>query len=146
MKSCFWLVLALGALAAGCGERGPQRAAVEGTITLAGRPLAYGRVLFLPQPPAQGPAAAAVVREGRFQLDRREGPVVGPNRLEVEIERPVAFALDDEAAYARARGRVQPTVRQATPPQEQIVEIKPGQTNRLDISLPGTGTAGGMSR
>lgn len=145
MKTCFWLVMVLGVLALGCGERGPQRAAVEGTVTLAGRPLPHGRVVFLPQPPAQGPAAAAVVREGRFQLGRQDGPVVGPNRLEVEIERPLGFALDDEAAYARQRGRVQPAALLAAPG-EQIVEIKPGQTNRLDISLPGTGTAGGMSR
>jgi hypothetical protein len=68
------------------------------------------------------------------------------NRIDVEIERPLGFALDDEAAYARQRGRVHPAVLRATPPEEPMVEIKPGQTNRLDIALPGAGTAGAVSR
>lgn len=146
MKLPLWLVVIAGMTITGCGPRGPRRAAVEGTVTLAARPLAHGRILFLPQPPAQGPVAAAVIHEGRFQLSRQEGPVVGMNRIDVEIERPLGFALDDEAAYARQRGRVHPAVLRATPPEEPMVEIKPGQTNRLDIALPGAGTAGAVSR
>lgn len=131
---------------AGCGARGPQRAAVEGTVTRGGQPVPYGRIVFIPQPPAQGPVASAIVVDGRFQLDRREGPVVGPNRVEVQIERPLGFALDDEAAYARARGRVQPAIVPVASSDQRIVEIRPGTVNRCELSLPGVGTGAEASR
>jgi hypothetical protein len=133
-------------LAAGCGPHGPPRAAVEGTVTRGGRPVPQGRVLFRPQPPAQGPMAAAAIVNGRFQLDRKEGPVVGPNQVEIVIEPSLGFALDDEAAYARHRGRVQPVVLRVQPPGAAVVEVALGKVNRFDWSLPGAGTGGEATR
>src|SRR5688572_2395907 len=83
--------------ASGCGESGPPRASITGRVTVGNVPLKAGRVLFVPESPAVGPAASAAVVDGEYKLSELEGPVVGINRVEVEAERSLGFAIDDEA-------------------------------------------------
>ena len=102
--------LVAGALA-GCGSAdGPQRAAVSGSVSVNGQPLASGVIRFVPTGQTKGPAAVAPVTNGTYELPEAEGPVVGTHRVEIEASGHVGFELDDESAYAQMfqQGRALP--------------------------------------
>lgn len=56
------------------------RAAVKGTVTLDGKPIGIGAVIFLPEHNLQA-SAFALVMNGNYSLPAGMGPVVGQNRL-----------------------------------------------------------------
>ncbi len=130
---------------AGCGPGdGLTRGPIKGRVTVGGQPLAKGRVLFLPVAPNTGPTVSAPIVGGDYQLPRREGPVVGKNRVEVEAELDLGFAIDDEAAFAQRGGWPLPP--NSVPPEfnrnsQLVIEIKPGEENALDIAVPSTASA-----
>jgi hypothetical protein len=131
------LLVALVAMS-GCGESGPARAPVMGQVTVAGKPLEAGRILFTPIAPNQGPATSARIAAGEYKLPKVEGPVVGQNRVEVEADLKIDFALDDETAFAK-RGKPLPP--NPIPPKYNTqstlaVEIKVGEENKYDVAIP----------
>src|SRR5687768_16233271 len=93
------------AASVGCGQTGPARSPIRGKIMVGGKPLAAGRILFTPVAPTTGPAASARITAGEYKLDKADGPVVGQNRVEVEGDLNLGFAIDDEAAFAKRGGR-----------------------------------------
>jgi hypothetical protein len=136
----FVMLAAVSLLALGCGETGPARAPVAGKVTVDGKPLAAGRVLFTPQAPNHGPTTSARIANGEYKLPKEEGPVVGQNRVEVEADLNIGFALDDEAAFAK-RGKPLPP--NPIPPafnrdSTLSLEVKPGIENVYDVSVPGS--------
>ncbi len=125
---------------AGCGPAGPVRAPVAGKVTVGGQPLAKGRILFIPQAPNQGPTTSAAIVNGQYAIGQSEGAVVGENRVEVEAELNLGFAIDDEAAYTKRGGRPLPP--NPIPPRYNrestlIAEIKAGEDNQFDVTIPG---------
>lgn len=83
--------LALGlawASAAGCGQRGPERFQVSGTVTHAGRPVQLGRVVFEPDTSRgnDGPQGFAPIENGRFDTSgpHCRGTVGGPMRVRID--------------------------------------------------------------
>ena len=142
------LFLMLLAVAAGCGQKGPPRAAIEGLVTVSGQPLAAGRILFTPQPPTEGPASSARIVGGRYRLARSEGPVIGQNRVQVEADLELGFALDDEAAFAK-RGKPLPP--NPIPPafntnSTLAVSVEADKSNHFDISIPAVTQAAASRR
>jgi len=67
--------------AIGCGEGGPARAAVQGTVTWKGLPIENGKISFIPQ--NGGPEAIATIVNGKYQLPESEGPAIGSNRISI---------------------------------------------------------------
>jgi hypothetical protein len=125
---------------AGCGETTPQRAPVAGKVTVGGQPLAKGRILFIPLSPNQGPTTSAAIVAGEYKIPKAEGAVVGQNRVEVEADWNLGFAIDDEAAYAKRCG--QPLPPNSIPPQynresKLVAEVKAGQDNAFDVTVSG---------
>jgi hypothetical protein len=134
--ACCLVAVVLG----GCGGSGPRRAPVAGKVTIGGQPLAKGRILFIPEAPNAGPATSAAIVGGAYQIPQAEGAVIGRNRVEVEAEWNLGFAIDDEAAYAKRGGRPLPP--NPIPPQYNrestlVADIKAGQDNTFDITIPG---------
>jgi hypothetical protein len=139
------LLVCAGALAAlalplacstGCSQGGLPRGGVKGRVTIGGQPMASGRVLFLP---TEGPTVSAVVTNGEYHLPNREGPVAGANRVEIEADVNLGFAIDDEAAFAQRGGRPLPP--NPVPPEFNrnstlSVEIRAGEEHSLDIAIP----------
>jgi hypothetical protein len=126
----------------GCGQSGPVRAAIEGKVTVGGQPLAAGRILFTPIAPNQGPAASARIAAGQYKLAANEGPVVGANRVEVEADLNLGFAIDDEAAFARRGGRPLPpnSIPPAFNSQSTLTaDVKAGGENSYDFAIPARG-------
>ena len=100
-KPVLMLALVLVPVLAGCGgSDGPERVPVSGEVTLDGRPLASGVIRFIPSGDNEGPAAMGIVNNGAYELPKSEGPVPGPQRVEIEATDYLGFAIDDEAAYA----------------------------------------------
>jgi hypothetical protein len=105
-------------LLTGCGgDSGPRRFAVDGTVQVNGQPLPAGVVRFVPEAGVEGPAASAVVKDGKFSLDADTGPVAGQHRIEIEATDYQSFAIDDEAGYAAAKTQsgIQPVLRNPIP-------------------------------
>jgi len=71
----------------GCGERGPQRYHVSGTVTYKGEPVAFGSIVFQPDQSRgnSGPYGAASIKDGKFdtQIDGH-GPIGGPHLVMIE--------------------------------------------------------------
>jgi hypothetical protein len=133
------IALACAALLTGCGGSDVARAPIEGRVTIAGQPLASGRILFVPLSPNAGPAASARVVDGEYCLSTGEGPAVGQNRVEVEADADIGFAIDDEAAFAQRRGRPLPP--DPIPPEfntrsQLVVEVQAGRQNTFDVTVP----------
>ena len=134
----FAAVLSLGALAGCGGHSGPPRAAIHGRVTAGGQPLAGGRILFTPVAPNKGPATSARITNGEYQLTAKDGPVIGNNRVQIEADLNLGFALDDEAAFAQRGGAPWPP--NPIPPEfsthsTQTVEVK-DEDNAYDVIIP----------
>jgi hypothetical protein len=124
---------------AGCGQRGPARAPIQGKVTIGGQPLTAGRILFTPIAPNQGPAASARIAAGEYKLSANEGPVAGQNRVEVEADLNLGFPIDDEAAFAK-RGR-RPLPPNPIPPafnsqSTLVVDVEAGHENTFNVAVP----------
>jgi hypothetical protein len=82
-------------LLTGCGSKvkGPQRVSVRGQVTLDGKPLSNAIIAFVPQGTMKGPRSAGAIKAGKFELDAKDGPVIGHHRVEitsaVEEDEPV---------------------------------------------------------
>ena len=131
---------ALSALLAGCGagDDGPERAAVSGTVTTGGGPLAAGTVVFTPT--AGGPRVTAPILRGAFALPADAGPAVGRNTARVVPADPAAPAPDDETAAARlasqrSRGEGPPRTRLPAPAEFEAT-VLPDAPNAFTFDLP----------
>ena len=88
---CLWpAVLAMAS--SGCGRSGnqiPNRVPVSGRVTVAGQPLAYGTVQFVPESP-EGHAAMGTIKGGAFTLQSAESfPGVSKGPYKVSIVSPL---------------------------------------------------------
>ncbi len=134
-----WILALTAILFSGCGETGPVRVPIQGKVTVGSKPLAAGRVLFSPIAPTKGPVASARIVAGEYKLEKSEGPVAGQNRVEIEADLNLGFAIDDEAAFAKRGGKPLPPnpIPPAFNTQSTLtVEVKSAQTNTCDIAIP----------
>jgi hypothetical protein len=83
------MVLSL-AVMMGCGgEKQPRLVALEGTVTLDGKPLTEGNIRFLPAPGTSGTVmAGAKIADGRFTIPAEKGATPGKYRVEIGASRP----------------------------------------------------------
>ncbi len=98
------VVLMLLASLPGCGsgdEDAPQRAAVEGSVSLDNQPLRQGVIRFVPTNGSEGPKTSVLITQGKFSADAEHGPVVGTHRIEIESTDTAGLAMDDEEALQR---------------------------------------------
>jgi len=74
------LMLVLICCLAGCGQKGPRRYDVQGTVTLDGKPVPAGEVQFEPdaQQGNRGPQSRAKIQDGKYRTPGGKGPVAGP--------------------------------------------------------------------
>lgn len=108
-QSLLGLVLGTILAAGGCGRKEPIWGEVEGTVTLAGQPLANVRVQFLPEPSQENknaPASTATTDEqGHYRLTcesaGRAGAVIGPHKVVLWDMNPQLFAEGQPAPPPR---------------------------------------------
>jgi hypothetical protein len=78
-----WLLLVIIVTSPGCdqGPLPPKRGKLSGKVTLNGRPLANGAILFMAIDP-NGINVRATVKDGQYELAAPEGPTKGKYRVE----------------------------------------------------------------
>ena len=77
------LVACAGFVGCGGADDDLPRAAVSGTVTFEGQPLAQGRIQFEPSSPDAKVTAGAEITDGRFAIPRDQGPTPGDYRVMV---------------------------------------------------------------
>lgn len=120
----------------GCGDGGPQRAEVAGTVKLDGQPIKEGAIQFIPVEGTTGPSAGDAIKDGKFHLPRAQGAVVGKNKIELRAFKKTGRQVADPTGPPGARTT---EVVQFFPPEFNdrttlIREIKSG-TNTIDLDL-----------
>ena len=75
----------------------PKRAAVEGTVTVNGRPVSWGSISFIPDS-KHAPAMTARVMGGKFKLDANGGPPVGRHTLRITFSAADVPSLTEKDA------------------------------------------------
>jgi hypothetical protein len=79
----YLLALGLIAVVIGCGPATPERASVSGKVTLDGQAIEQGSISFLPAEGNAGPSAGGVIANGRYDIEKKDGPILGKTRIEL---------------------------------------------------------------
>ncbi|MDR3635646.1 MAG: carboxypeptidase-like regulatory domain-containing protein [Isosphaeraceae bacterium] len=134
------VVLQLLSLAGCSGESdGLPREPISGTVSLDGQPLADGIIQLIPASRQEGTAGGAVVKDGKFSIERRKGLAPGAYRVVISssLSRGEAAETPGEAP-----GPVKPsdTPKDLIPSRYNAkstlkAEVKPGVSNTFDFPL-----------
>ncbi len=68
-------------LLAGCGESGPRRVTVTGSVSVDGKSIDSGAIRFLPTENNKGPAVSGLITSGSYRLSGETGPLPGAYRV-----------------------------------------------------------------
>ena len=115
-KACVSGLLVVLSVTLGCSSGdGLERAQVRGEVKVDGVPLEQGSINFFPAGTAEGPSAGGVIDQGKYDLPRERGPVVGPNRVEIR--------------GVKKTGRMVPNAMGPGTMREELVEALPSDVN-----------------
>ena len=122
----------------GCGDAGLPRVAVKGNVTVDGQPLKSGFITFIPTAGTEGPKASGKVADGAYELNRKDGPMIGKLRVEIRADQDLGYDLDDPEDFDAKAPRVLP--KNPIPPQFNdrstlVRETKEGETNEFDFDI-----------
>ena len=121
-----YLVMAVGcalasALLGGCGDSGPQRVPVSGSVTYNGAPVSEGVIRFTPGKDSQMPMTAAAIKDGTYKADLRGGVPVGIHTVGIE-----AYRMADKSNTQMLRG---------VPPRIQYLPDRYNTNSELQITI-----------
>lgn len=71
----------------GCGRTDPNRGAIEGAVTLDGKPLENGSIQFEPMEGTTRVVVGGPIERGQYRLSGKNGPTVGLNRVAIRAAR-----------------------------------------------------------
>ena len=115
---------------AGC-TAGDGRLAVQGTVTLDGKPLENGSINFRPAASNQAPSSGGTIKQGGFALKTAQGLKPGEYLVTVQAFRKTGRTIDDPQM-----GQVEETVpvkfRETMPLKASIVA---GAENQFEFAL-----------
>ena len=113
------------AAATGCGDAGPERGTVKGTITIDGKPAANGSIAFTPVS-GMAPTAGGKIVEGKYSVE------VPLGTAKVAIR--VANVVGERKLYDHPDSPVQPVLEEVLPAKfnertELTIDVRPGTTS-----------------
>jgi hypothetical protein len=126
--------LVLATLTLGCGDGG--RAAVSGTVMLDGQPLPEGSITFFPTDGNRGPSAGGVIQDGTFEIDTRDGPMIGKNRVEIRSNTPTGRKIIDPRMPTMQLDEILAVPKRYNSDSELVRDLHPGH-NELNFELNG---------
>ncbi len=122
-----------GTLAAltGCGG-GDGRGAVSGTVTVNGEPLDFGSINLIPEG-GDGPKVGTGIEGGKFLLEPKFGPQVGPHKVQIQWMKKTGKTLKHESG-TDIDERVPALPEKYNEKTELKTTIQPGE-NKLQFDL-----------
>jgi len=87
--------------AAGCGNDGPPRVDVKGAVLVDGQPLKKGSIHFIPTDGTKGPEAGGVIKDGFYEITKKNGPVLGTMRVEIYDAVDPGFDMDSPEQFGK---------------------------------------------
>lgn len=116
-------------LFSGCGEDGPERTIVSGTVTFNGHPIEMGLIRFVPARQTAAPVSGAEIRNGCYSVTKWGGVPVGTHRIEVIAHR---------ARHQKGGAEPPSPVLNASggQPMEQYIPEKYNIETTLEITIP----------
>lgn len=99
----FVIALAISVSLTGCSYTpdGPKRSRLSGAITVNGKPVRAGRIIFSPDGKKgnTGPGAVALITDGTYETPSEHGVVSGPHLADIlGYDENVDLSTDDEPA------------------------------------------------
>jgi hypothetical protein len=142
MAATHWLsavvLSALGVWAGGCGDSGPKRHGVSGTVTYKGQPIKSGLISFIPEG-SEASAGGASITDGKYDIPDKAGLPAG--KYEVSINVPTAGGKKKAVAEDEAPGSGgEKETRETLPVKynentELKAEVKDDGDNTFDFNL-----------
>jgi hypothetical protein len=117
----------------GCGGGEVPRAAVSGNVTLDGKPLEEGVILFTPL--AEGPSAGGEIHQGKDQLPEERGPSPGKYRVEIRAYRGTGKMVTDEVSGTTSEVKVSIVPPRYNNKSTLEADVKPEGPNEFDFTL-----------
>jgi hypothetical protein len=127
-------ILACLTISTGCGKSDNARAPVHGAVTLDGKPLETGSILFVPAPGVHGAVAGGAIQNGRYELTDKAEAAIGANRVEIRSARSTGKAIQYAPGTAVSREVIQLIPKRYNSESELKVEVKPGP-NTADFAV-----------
>jgi hypothetical protein len=85
----------------GCGERGPVRYKLSGTVTYAGQPIKVGMIVFEPAAGNTGPGESAKIVDGRYETPK--GLVPGVMKATIQGCDGIPYEVPGEGINANGK-------------------------------------------
>ncbi|TWU25288.1 hypothetical protein Pla52o_15860 [Novipirellula galeiformis] len=122
----------------GCGDGGPGRVAVHGTVTLNGESLEQGTIAFIPTGETLGPTTGAQIVNGVYAVPAKKGAVIGMHQVQITSMQKTGQQI--EAGPPEPPGTMVDMIEQIVPSQYNTtstltVNVKPGENNNVDFAL-----------
>lgn len=136
-RGVFVLAVWVACFAVGCGKKGDERVGLTGTVSLQGKPLDRGNILFIPSTP--GPTqTGAEIKDGAFSIIKEQGLV--PGKYKVSISSPDGKTPDatsnqppGPSGNFASKERIPPEFN--TNSKEEI-EVKADGPNQFEFKIP----------
>jgi len=125
-------------LLVGCSKSvGLERVIVSGKVTYQGQPVNQGSIRFVPVQGSKGPASAATIEHGTYEVKASGGVPIGTHRVEIQATRPTGEPKPDHLNYL---DNVKEPVGQYLPPKyntnsELTLNVETGRRMNYDFKL-----------
>jgi hypothetical protein len=118
----------------GCGNSGPQKSALSGTVSYDGTPVADGRITFVPTG-EQGTSAGDVIKDGKYSIAADKGPTFGKykvqinwskktgNQIEVGSPAPPGTKIDEVKEAIPVKYNAQTTLEKDVNSAKQVIDF-----------------------
>jgi hypothetical protein len=117
-------------ITSGCGQSGPERVEVSGTVAYQGQPVKEGMIRFIPTKGTEGPAWGARIVDGKYSARGKGGVPVGTHKVEIIAHR-------DKPKPARSTSPPPSGFELDAPvPREQYLPEKYNTKTELEITIP----------
>jgi hypothetical protein len=123
---------------AGCGgsSDGLPREPLSGKVVFDGQPLEGGLITFTPIGKPDAPIASGIIADGAYAVDRADGPIPGPHKVEVWARRPTGKKVknpDEPGQFTEEIREIVP--RRYNLATELKADVEPSGSNNFDFDL-----------
>lgn len=112
-----------------------SRLAVEGEVTIDGRPLPDGKISFMPLPGTASPTAGGTITDGKFNISNDKGVRPGAFRVEIKALRATGKKTRDDLSGESIDQKRQYIPDRYNENSGLTVDIKDGEANHLTFTL-----------